>query len=74
MFHSQDGLFFTRMPDGKIEVRVMTETIPPREIFVTELDVSVFASVIASMTNQGEDSKTYEEAYELLSKPKKSTV
>jgi hypothetical protein len=52
-----------------VEVRVSKQIDKAEhEIFVTELPITIFASVIASMSNCGEDSKTYQEALTFLTR------
>lgn len=60
-FHIKDGLFFKRLPDGSVRV-TKTEVIPTRggdfavrTVFQTIIDSDGWASIIASVSAQGEE-------------------
>ncbi len=71
-FHSQDGLCFQRLEDGRVHVRLVvpildhsTETgysLSQAVTFQTILPAASWASVVASVSAKGETGETFNEA------------
>jgi hypothetical protein len=58
-FHSQDGLYFTRMEDGSVKVTVKERD----EVkFETALPASIWGSVVSSVSLKGETYETWQQA------------
>lgn len=69
MFHVRNGLFFERA--GKDAVRMVKtydgrEPRPDNVVLDETMTVSVFASVIASVSDRGETGNTHREAVKFL--------
>lgn len=69
-FHLSGGLFFDRLENGRIEIKVV---LPPHHgqssiLFRTYTDESGLASVMASMSRRGETGDTFSEAENFLKK------
>ncbi len=60
-FHTRDGLFFRREPDGGVTVRKygLMKDLP---IFSITLDKRKWESVVASCCRRGETAQTFKEA------------
>jgi hypothetical protein len=61
-FHSQDGLFFRRLDDGRVRVSVVEFAPVRRAIFSTVLAPDVWASIAASVSHRDETFATWDEA------------
>lgn len=66
-FHLRDGLTFTRTEDGYVRIRKYSDSLKVKgELdFEIEVDPSSWASVVASVCAKGEDTHTYEDAFNL---------
>jgi hypothetical protein len=53
MFHLTDNLYFEKLPDGA--VRILKKSDDAGTVFDITVDASSWASVIASMSNYGEE-------------------
>lgn len=58
MFHARDGLFFERLSDGKVHVSVRSGPCQ----FDTVLPENEWGSVLATVSDRGEDYHTWMEA------------
>lgn len=58
-YHARDGLFFYRLPNGDVRVKVKDG---PIERFNVVLPSDVWASVLASICARGETYETWNEA------------
>lgn len=64
-FHSQDGLCFSRVENGSVTVELVADgaqyaTAEPT--FKTTLDASLWASIVSSMSADGENFDTWSAA------------
>lgn len=57
-FHAKDGWYFERQDDGSVKISAAVD----RSTEVITLDPSTWASIIASMSTEGETSQTYQRA------------
>ena len=63
IFHTHDGLYFTRFTDGSVGV------VHDPSGLVMMLDANTWASVVASMSAKGEDSLTFNAALRFHQQP-----
>lgn len=66
-YHLQDGLFFQKLEDGHVRITVTTDLCPPKSNghnveFTTVITRPALASVMASMSQRGETSATFDQA------------
>jgi hypothetical protein len=68
MFHSKNGLFFDRNQDGSVKIVVTKGKFPldaPDEILYQQsLDADTWASVVSTVSKEGETSETFQQARE----------
>ena len=61
-FHSRDGLFFKRVNNGDVRVQKWSNTAPFTLLSSVIVDAHIWASIVASVSFDGEDGKSYREA------------
>lgn len=72
MFHQRDGLYFERQQDGAVRIIKTSDGLEPATANVLldqTIAVSEFASVVASMSRDGEADGGYYRALEFLTLP-----
>lgn len=63
-FHSKEGLFFKRVNNGDVRVQKWSDTAPFTLLSSVVVDAHTWASIVASVSYDGEDHKSYREALE----------
>lgn len=58
-YHARDGLYFERLPDGGVKVRMEPVNGAPAEV---ELSADAWASVVATVSARGDTADTRNEA------------
>lgn len=62
-FHWRHGWYFKRMDDG--EVRVIVDNDKGNAIVQAAIPAAEWASIVASVTSQGDNAETYQRATDL---------
>ncbi len=62
MFHAKEGLFFERLEDGEVRVRVDLGSHSPIPDVIIDLDSDTWCSVIASVSFRGDVAEAFQEA------------
>lgn len=63
-FHSKGGVFFRRIGNGDVRIQVWSRTAPFTLLATQVIDAHTWASVVSSVSYQGEDYASMREALE----------